>query len=58
MEAIGHAVQQYFKFYFPEAFEPGRIGTLCLKNRLIKAPTVTGFATRDGCVNHVEPEKV
>jgi 2,4-dienoyl-CoA reductase-like NADH-dependent reductase (Old Yellow Enzyme family)/thioredoxin reductase len=35
---------------FPKLFEPGRIGALWLKNRLIKAPTVTGFATRDGCV--------
>ncbi len=35
---------------FPRLFEPGRIGALSLKNRLIKAPTVTGLATRDGCV--------
>jgi 2,4-dienoyl-CoA reductase-like NADH-dependent reductase (Old Yellow Enzyme family) len=35
---------------FPRLFEPGCIGALSLKNRLIKAPTVTGLATRDGCV--------
>lgn len=35
---------------FPKIFEPGHIGKLWLKNRLIKAPMVTGLATRDGCV--------
>jgi 2,4-dienoyl-CoA reductase-like NADH-dependent reductase (Old Yellow Enzyme family)/thioredoxin reductase len=35
---------------FPKLFEPGRIGRLFLNNRLIKAPMVTGLATRDGCV--------
>jgi 2,4-dienoyl-CoA reductase-like NADH-dependent reductase (Old Yellow Enzyme family)/thioredoxin reductase len=35
---------------FPKLFEPGRIGRLLLNNRLIKAPMVTGLATRDGCV--------
>ncbi len=35
---------------FPKLFEPGSIGELWLKNRIIKAPIVTGFATRDGCV--------
>ena len=35
---------------FSKLFEPGNMGELGLKNRLIKAPIVTGFATRDGCV--------
>ena len=35
---------------FPRLFEPGKIGGLWTKNRIIKAPMVTGFATRDGCV--------
>jgi 2,4-dienoyl-CoA reductase-like NADH-dependent reductase (Old Yellow Enzyme family)/thioredoxin reductase len=35
---------------FPRLFEPGRIGALSLRNRLIKAPMGSGLATRDGCV--------
>jgi 2,4-dienoyl-CoA reductase-like NADH-dependent reductase (Old Yellow Enzyme family)/thioredoxin reductase len=35
---------------FPKLFEPGYIGNLKIKNRLIKAPTSTGLATIDSCV--------
>jgi len=35
---------------FPKLFRPGAIGGLELKNRIIKAPMVTGFATPGGCV--------
>jgi len=35
---------------FPKLFEPGYIGKLRIKNRIIKAPTLTCFASRDGCV--------
>jgi 2,4-dienoyl-CoA reductase-like NADH-dependent reductase (Old Yellow Enzyme family)/thioredoxin reductase len=35
---------------FPRLFEPGYIGGLKLKNRLIKAPTATNLATADGYV--------
>ncbi len=35
---------------FPKLFEPGLIGKLEVKNRLIKAPTHTGYAGRDGAV--------
>ena len=35
---------------FPNLFEPGFIGNLWLKNRLIKGPIATGYAAIDGCV--------
>lgn len=35
---------------FPKLFEPGRIGRLVVKNRIIKAPTQTRLAARDGSV--------
>ena len=35
---------------FPRLFEPGRIGKLELKNRIIEAPTFTHLAVRDGPV--------
>jgi 2,4-dienoyl-CoA reductase-like NADH-dependent reductase (Old Yellow Enzyme family) len=35
---------------FPRLFEPGRIGSLALKNRIIKAPQHTGLANPDGSV--------
>ena len=36
--------------HFKHLFEPGRIGALELKNRIIKAPTCTRMAGRDGSV--------
>ena len=35
---------------FPRLFEPGRIGNVALKNRIIKAPQHTGLANPDGSV--------
>lgn len=35
---------------FERLFEPGYIGKLRMKNRIIRAPMWTGFATRDGSV--------
>lgn len=35
---------------FPRLFEPGKIGSLSLKNRVIKAPQHTGLANPDGSV--------
>lgn len=35
---------------YPRLFEPGRIGNLELKNRIIKAPQHTGLANPDGSV--------
>jgi 2,4-dienoyl-CoA reductase-like NADH-dependent reductase (Old Yellow Enzyme family)/thioredoxin reductase len=35
---------------FPKLFEAGHIGNLWVKNRIIKAPTLTCFASMDGCV--------
>jgi 2,4-dienoyl-CoA reductase-like NADH-dependent reductase (Old Yellow Enzyme family)/thioredoxin reductase len=35
---------------FPKIFEPGFIGKLRLRNRLIKAPLCSHLASRDGCV--------
>ncbi len=35
---------------FPRLFEPGRIGNIELKNRIIKAPQHTGLANPDGSV--------
>jgi len=36
---------------FPHLFQPGRIGTLTLKNRVVKAPTSTGMSNMDGSVS-------
>ena len=35
---------------FPRLFEPGRIGDVALKNRIIKAPQHTGLANADGSI--------
>lgn len=35
---------------FPKLFEPGCIGNVGLKNRVIKAPQYTGLANPDGCI--------
>ncbi len=35
---------------FPRLFEPGRIGSVSLKNRLVKAPQHTGLANPDGSI--------
>lgn len=35
---------------FPKLFEPGRIGSLKLKNRLVMPPMATNFALKDGTV--------
>jgi len=35
---------------FPKLTEPGRIGSLTVKNRIVSSPMVTGYATRDGMV--------
>ena len=35
---------------FPRLFEPGRIGNVALKNRIIKAPQHTGLANADGTI--------
>ena len=35
---------------FPKLSEPGRIGNIPLKNRIIKAPQHTGLANPDGSV--------
>ena len=34
----------------PKLFEPGCIGTLRLKNRVVKAPQTTGLSNKDGTV--------
>ena len=36
--------------HFPKLFEPGRIGKLEIKNRLIMPPMATNYATKDGQV--------
>ncbi|MGB9792820.1 MAG: NADH oxidase, partial [Thermacetogeniaceae bacterium] len=36
---------------FPNLFSPGRIGTLELKNRIVKAPQSTGLSNMDGTVS-------
>ena len=36
---------------FPNLFTPGRIGSLTLKNRILKAPTSTGMSNIDGSVS-------
>ncbi len=36
---------------FPKLFEPGRIGTLDIKNRVVKAPQSTGMSNMDGSVS-------
>lgn len=36
---------------FPYLFQPGRIGTLKLKNRVVKAPTSSGMSNIDGSVS-------
>lgn len=38
------------KKMFPKLFEPGTIGTLRVKNRVVKAPQTTGLSNRDGTV--------
>ncbi len=35
---------------FPRLFEPGRIGNVSLKNRIVKAPQHTGLANPDGSI--------
>jgi 2,4-dienoyl-CoA reductase-like NADH-dependent reductase (Old Yellow Enzyme family)/thioredoxin reductase len=35
---------------FPRLFEPGRIGNIALKNRILKAPQHTGLANPDGSI--------
>ena len=35
---------------YPRLFEPGRIGNVALKNRIIKAPQHTGLANADGTI--------
>ncbi len=35
---------------FPRLFEPGRIGDVALKNRIVKAPQHTGLANADGTI--------
>ncbi len=41
---------------FPKLFEPGRIGSLELKNRLIMPPMATNYATKDGQVTERQIE--
>ena len=36
---------------FPKLFQPGRIGTMSLKNRIIMAPISTNLAAKDGTVS-------
>ena len=36
---------------FPHVFAPGRIGTLELKNRVMKAPQSSGMSNKDGTVS-------
>lgn len=36
--------------HFPRLFEPGQVGTLALKNRLVKAPMASRLAGLDGAV--------
>jgi 2,4-dienoyl-CoA reductase-like NADH-dependent reductase (Old Yellow Enzyme family)/thioredoxin reductase len=36
---------------YPHLFEPGRIGTLELENRIVKAPQGLGYGNRDGTVS-------
>ena len=35
---------------FRRLFTPGRIGKLWVKNRIVRAPMLTGLGTSDGCV--------
>ena len=36
---------------FPHLFTPGKIGTLTLKNRILKAPQSSGMSNKDGTVS-------
>ena len=36
---------------FPNLFSPGKIGTLELKNRVMKAPQSSGMSNMDGTVS-------
>jgi 2,4-dienoyl-CoA reductase-like NADH-dependent reductase (Old Yellow Enzyme family)/thioredoxin reductase len=36
---------------YPHLFEPGKIGHLDIRNRIVKAPTSTGMSNADGTVN-------
>ena len=36
---------------FPQLFQPGRIRTMSLKNRIIMAPISTNLAAKDGTVS-------
>ena len=36
---------------FPHLFTPGRIGSLTLKNRILKAPQSSGMSNMDGTVS-------
>ena len=36
---------------FPHLFAPGKIGTLTLKNRILKAPQSSGMSNMDGTVS-------
>ena len=38
------------KQMFPKLFEPAQIGSLRLKNRIVKAPQTTGLSNKDGTV--------
>ena len=38
------------KTMFPRLFEPGSIGNIPLKNRIVKAPQHTGLSNPDGSV--------
>lgn len=35
---------------FPKLMEPGKIGNVAVKNRVVSSPMITGYATRDGMV--------
>ena len=37
--------------FFPKLFEPGKIGTMQLSNRIIMAPMATLYANEDGTVS-------
>ena len=39
------------KQMFPNLFSPGKIGTLELKNRVMKAPQSSGMSNMDGTVS-------
>jgi len=42
--------------HFPKLFEPGRIGSLELKNRLVMPPMATNYASKDGQVTERQIE--